>query len=96
MENFSWILRVSNNVYCKDFRAVILGTYFERVLINRLNNFHKGHFGGECVSMVDDWFSFIAVPAVQLHTAAAMIQSSGGGVTVQTRRVEQCTVLCDE
>lgn len=57
-------------------------TYLESVLINSLNNFHKGHFGGECVSVVDDRLSFISVPTVQLHAAAAVIQSSGRRVVV--------------
>lgn len=49
-------------------------TYFESVFINCLNNLNKGYFGGECVSVVDDRFSFISIPTVQLNTTATTIQ----------------------
>lgn len=51
-------------------------THFKSIFIDRLNDFDKEHFGGECVTMIDDWLSFISIPTVQLHTAAAMIQRS--------------------
>lgn len=35
----------------------------------------KGDFGGECVSMVNDWHAVISIPAVQLHAPTALKQN---------------------
>lgn len=35
----------------------------------------KGNFGGECVSVVNDWHAVISIPAVQLHTPTALKQN---------------------
>lgn len=66
----TWLL------FCQDSQRWTCYTYFEGVFINCLNDLNKGYFGGERVSVVDDRFSFISIPTVQLNTAAAMIQRS--------------------
>lgn len=44
---------------------------------------------GECVAVVDLWLIIRSVPAVQLHTAAALLQSSEGVTTsISHRTVE--------
>lgn len=49
--------------------------YLEGVLGDGFNDLLERHFGGESVAVVDDGFTFISIPAVQLHTATALIQS---------------------
>lgn len=49
-------------------------SYLEGVLGDGFNHLLEGHFGGEGVSVVDDRFTPVSIPAVQLHAAAALIQ----------------------
>lgn len=58
-------------------------TYFESVFLYCLNDLHKGDFGGESVSVVNDGISFISIPTVQLNASAAVIQSSEGADAVR-------------
>ena len=53
-------------------------SHLKGVLVDGLDDLQKGHLGGERVSVIDDRFSSVPVPAVQLHAATAMDQSSGG------------------
>lgn len=54
------------------------GSYLEGVLGDGFDHLLEGYFGGESVSVVDDRFSSVSVPAVQLHAAAALIQRPVG------------------
>lgn len=72
---FTW------NFYCN--WQVKWATHFKSVLIYNLNDFGKRHFGGECVSVVDDWLSFISIPAVQLHTTTTVTQRSEKNIIVK-------------
>lgn len=53
-------------------------SHLESILRNGFKDFLEGHFRGECVAVVDDRFTFVSVPAVQLHRATALIQSPDG------------------
>lgn len=53
-------------------------SYLEGVLGDGLDHLLEGHFGGESVSVVDDRFSSVSIPAVQLHAAAPLIQRPVG------------------
>lgn len=55
--------------------------YLEGVLGDGFDHLLERHLGGESVAVVDDRFSFISVPAVQLHAAAALDQSPAGRET---------------
>lgn len=69
------------------FRTVTLGrTHFESVLVDDLDDLDKWDFGGQGVSMVDDGFSFVPVPTVQFHTAAAVAQSPEDKQVTEFRR----------
>lgn len=50
-------------------------SYLEGVLGDGFNHLLERHFGGESVAVVYDRFAFISIPAVQLYTATALIQS---------------------
>lgn len=58
------------------------------------------HFRGERVAMVDDWFTFISIPAVQLHAATALVQSPVSerhviNLTPQiTKRIKSEYIMC--
>lgn len=54
------------------------GPHLKGVLVDGLDHLHKGHFGCERVTVIDDGFSSVSIPTVQLHTATAMTQSSEG------------------
>lgn len=54
-------------------------SYLKGVLGDGFNDLLKGHFGGESVAVVDDRFTFISIPAVQLHTATALVQGPDRG-----------------
>lgn len=70
-------------------------THFESILIDGLNDFYKGHFRGECVSMINDRFSCISIPAVQFDTATASIQSSERKVTSKHHSKENTEQLSE-
>lgn len=48
-------------------------SYPESILVDGFYDQFEGNFGGEGVTVVDDGFSFISIPAVQFHAAAALI-----------------------
>lgn len=50
--------------------------HLEGILVDGFNDLLERDLGGESVPVVYDRFSFISVPAVQLHTATPLIQSS--------------------
>lgn len=54
--------------------------YLEGVLSDGFNDLLERHFGGESVSVVDDRFAFISVPAVELHAATALVQGPVGNI----------------
>lgn len=64
----------------KDFHyrllLCLMCLHLEGVLSDGLDDFFKEHFGGERVSVEDHGLSFITIPAVQLNTSTALMQSS--------------------
>lgn len=60
------------------------GFYLEGVLGDGFDHLLEGHFRGESVSVVNDRFSSVSIPAVQLHAAATLIQRPVGERRVMT------------